>query len=97
MKRQTHNQTDSFLSGYFQAEYELEYDWTLFGRLEQTNNTSSSDYLELFPHAVTDRQMLGLRFDLARQQALSFEVSHTETPADGDFEQYLLQWSLVFP
>jgi len=97
MKRQAHNQTDSFLSGYFQAEYELKYDWTLFGRLEQTNNTSSSDYLELFPHAVTDRQMLGLRFDLARQQALSFEVSRAKTPADGDFEQYLLQWSLVFP
>jgi len=97
MIRRANNQTDSFLSGYFQAEYELRHDWTLFGRLEQTNNTSSSDYLELFPHSVTDRQMLGLRFDLARQHALSAEVSRAETPADGDFEQYLLQWSAVFP
>jgi hypothetical protein len=97
LKRQAHNQTDSFLSGYFQAEYELKHDWTLFGRLEQTSNTSSSDYLELFPHAVTDRQMLGLRFDLAMQHALSLEVSRAETPSDGDFEQFLLQWSAVFP
>ena len=97
MKRQARNQTDSFLSGYFQAEYELKHDWTVFGRLEQTNNTSSSDYLELFPHSVTDRQMLGLRYELARQHALSVEVSRAETPADGDFEQYLLQWSAVFP
>jgi len=97
MKRQAHNQTDSFLAGYFQAEYEFINQWTVFGRLEQTNNTSSSDYLELFPHAVTDRQMLGLRFDLARQHALSIEVSRAETPSDGDFEQYLLQWSAVFP
>jgi len=97
MKRQARNQTDSFLSGYFQAEYEFRHDWTVFGRLEQTSNTGSSDYLELFPHAVTDRQMLGLRFDLARQHALSFEVSRAETPADGDFEQYLLQWSAVIP
>jgi hypothetical protein len=97
MKRQAHNQTDSFLSGYFQAEYELKHAWTLFGRLEQTDNTSSSDYLELFPHAVTDRQMLGLRFDVASQQALSVEISRAETPSDDDFEQYLLQWSAVFP
>jgi len=97
MKRQAGNQTDSFLTGYFQAEYELKHDWTVFGRLEQTNNTSSSDYLDLFPHSVTDRQMLGLRFELAMQHALSFEVSRAETPADGDFEQYLLQWSTVFP
>ncbi|MEA2080090.1 MAG: hypothetical protein U9P00_09575 [Pseudomonadota bacterium] len=97
MKRQAHNQTDSFLSGYFQAEYELKHAWTLFGRLEQTNNTSSSDYLELFPHSVTDRQMLGLRFDVARQQALTLEISRAETPSDSDFEQYLLQWSAVIP
>ncbi|MGB5536216.1 MAG: hypothetical protein WBN08_09955 [Thiogranum sp.] len=97
MKRQGHNQTDSFLSGYFQTEYELKHDWTVFGRLEQTNNTNSSDYLELFPHSVTDRQMLGLRFDLASQHALSLEVSRAQTPSDGDFEQYLLQWSAVFP
>jgi hypothetical protein len=96
MKRQANNQTDSFVSGYFQGEYELRHDWTLFGRLEQTNNTSSSDYLELFPNSVTDRKMLGLRFDLARQHALSFELSDAETPSD-DFEQYLLQWSAVFP
>jgi len=97
MKRQADNQTDAFLSGYFQAEHELRHDWTVFGRLEQTNNTSSSDYLELFPHSVTDRQMLGLRFDLAMQHALSLEVSRAQTPSDGDFEQYLLQWSAVFP
>ena len=97
MKRRAQNQTDSFLSGYFQAEYELKHDWTVFGRLEQTNNTGSSDYIGLFPHTVTDRQMLGLRFDLAREHALSLEVSRAETPADGDFEQYLLQWSAVFP
>ena len=96
LKRRANNQTDTFFTGYFQAEYEIQHDWTIFGRLEQTNNTSSSDYLELFPNSLTDRRMLGLRFDLARKHALTFEVSDAETRAD-DFEQYLLQWSTVFP
>ena len=96
LKRRTNNQTDSFFTGYFQAEYEIQYDWTVFGRLEQTNNTSSSDYLELFPNSLTDRRMLGLRFDLAKRHALTLEVSDAETRSD-DFEQYIFQWSTVFP
>jgi len=96
MDRRARNQTDSFLSGYLQAEYTFAPDWTLFGRLEATSNANSSDYLALFPHVITDRQMLGLRFDFVASQALTVEISHAESASD-DFEQVLLQWSAVFP
>jgi len=96
MKRQDQDQTDSFFSGYVQPEYDFGRGWTLFGRLEATSNTNSSDYLELFPDSLTDRQMLGLRFDFYRNQAITIEISHGATIAD-DFGQALLQWSAVFP
>jgi hypothetical protein len=96
MRRRSSNQTDTFVSGYLQPEYTVQQDWTLFGRLEDTTNRTSSDYLELFPNSITRRQMLGLRFDFARRQALKLEVAHAETESD-DFDQVLLQWSAVLP
>lgn len=96
LKRETRNRTDRFLSAYLQTEYTFDVDWTLFGRLEETTDNNSSDYLELFPNSVSDRQLLGLRFDFDTNQALTFEASHAETQSD-DFEQVLLQWSAVFP
>jgi len=101
-KLQTQTLKDTFVSGYLQAEYNLHQDWILYGRLEETSNTDSSIYLKLFPNIIADRQVLGLRFDFARSQALTLEVSRViefigaETQKD-EFGQVLLQWSTVFP
>jgi hypothetical protein len=96
MIKQVDNQNDSFFMAYFQAEYELNPDWKIFGRVEDTAGVDNSEYFELFPNVVTERQMLGLRFDFYKNHALTVELSKVKTqPAD--FDQVWLQWSAVLP
>ena len=101
-KLQTEILKDTFASGYIQAEYNLHQDWILYGRLEETSNRESSVYLKLFPNIIADRQVLGLRFDFARRQALTLELLRTIEFAGDEiqtdkFGQVLLQWSTVLP
>jgi hypothetical protein len=96
MKQRSDSETDHFFAGYVQAEYELGTNWTLFGRLEGTTNVHSSSYLELFPHYITERQMLGSRYDFSTNHAITIEIAHAESLSD-DFGQVWLQWSAVFP
>ena len=96
MKQRSDSETDHFFAGYVQAEYELGMSWTLFGRLEGTTNAQSSSYLELFPHYITARQMLGSRYDFSGNHAITVEIAHAESLSD-DFGQVWLQWSAVFP
>lgn len=99
---QTQTLKDTFVSGYIQAEYDFHQDWTLYGRFEESSDTEDSVYLSLFPNIIADRQVLGLRFDFARSQALTLEVSRIIEFAGADtqkdsFGQALLQWSTVLP
>jgi hypothetical protein len=99
---QTQTLNDEFVSGYIQAEYDFHQNWILYGRLEESSGTEDSLYLTLFPNTIADRQVLGLRFDFARLQALTLEVSRTIEFAGADtqtdrFGQALLQWSTVLP
>ena len=96
MKKQVQDQTDTFTMAYFQAEYELDQEWKIFGRVEGTDGVDNSEYLELFPSAVIEREMLGLRLDFYRNNALTLELSNVELQAI-HFEQAWLQWSAVFP
>ena len=96
MNKQIQEQTDTFVAAYFQAEYEVNQDWKVFGRVEDTNGVDSSEYFELFPAAVIERQMLGLRFDFYKNQALTLELSNVKTQTE-DFNQAWLQWSAVLP
>ena len=96
MIKQVRDQTDTFIAAYFQAEYEVNHKWKVFGRVEDTHGAENSEYLELFPSAITERKMLGLRFDFYRKHALTLEVSNIETQSV-DLDQAWLQWSAVFP
>ena len=96
MIMQVQEQTDTFFAAYFQAEYELHQEWKIFGRVEDTYGADDSEYLKLFPNAIIERQMLGLRYDFYRNQALTIEVSNIGTQTI-DLEQAWLQWSAVFP
>ena len=96
MNRATASGTDSFVIGYIQAEYATSEKWTLFGRVEGTRDPESSSYIALFPNSITDRQMIGVRFDYARQNALTVETSSAETISE-EFNQVMFQWSTVFP
>lgn len=96
MIKQAQNNADTFFAAYLQAEYEFNQAWTFFGRIEDTTGADNSEYLALFPSAVTKREMLGLRFDFYINHALTLEVSNIETQMV-DFDQAWLQWSAVFP
>ena len=96
MSRTTLSDTDAFVIGYFQAEYAPSHRWTLFGRIEGTTDPKSSSYIALFPNSITDRQIIGIRYDYARHNALTVETSNAETISE-EFSQLMFQWSTVFP
>ena len=54
MNKQTENPTDTFVAAYFQAEYDLNQEWKVFGRIEDTADADNSEYLELFPYAALE-------------------------------------------
>jgi hypothetical protein len=96
MVKQVRKQTDTFSAAYLQAEYDINSEWKIFGRVEDTYGVENSEYLELFPSAILQRQMLGLRFDFYKNHALTIELSTIEIQSE-DFDQAWLQWSAVLP
>lgn len=54
-----------------------------------------SAYLRLFPMFVRQRDVIGLRWDFVRRQALTLQLSHTNT-LQGHFSDIRLQWSAAF-
>jgi len=96
MEKQSGIQSDAFSTIYFQSEYEVNQDWKIFGRLEDTSGVSNSEYLDLFPDAVIQREMIGLRFDIFKNHALTLEVSNLKTQSE-NLDQLWLQWSAVLP
>jgi len=89
------DQTDSFYAIYVQAEYAFDQRWTAYARAEEVTDTDSA-YLELFPEVVSNRQVLGLRWDLAAKHALTLEFTETDERS-ADFGEVRLQWSTVLP
>lgn len=96
MIKQDQDLTDTFFAAYLQAEYVFAQNWTVFGRVEDTPGADDSEYLELFPATIIERQMLGLRFDFYKNNALTLEVSNVGTQSI-DSDQVWFQWSAVLP
>ncbi len=93
---------ESFISGYLQAERQLPKNLTVFGRIEDSSRMQESSYVALFTDTDGDidvalrRQALGLRWDYAKRQALTVEVSHVVSLKQASNE-VRLQWSAVVP
>ena len=92
---------DEFISGYIQAEYKAAKDWTIFGRTENSFDEDRSEYLRILPAFISQRNMLGVRWDFASFQALTVELADTRAQGDGfthvNFGEVRIQWSAVFP
>jgi hypothetical protein len=101
LKYATQNVDDTYLLGYAQIEYETNDVVTVFGRVEGGADQDDSIYLGLLETFITERYMLGARWDVAQYHSLTFEIADTTYGAspDGsrDFNEYRLQWSAVFP
>jgi hypothetical protein len=95
------DQDDSYLLGYAQLEYEANSAITLFGRVEGGIDQDDSAYLQMFESVITERYMLGARWDVAEYHALTAEIADTTYGASvsgsRSFGEFRLQWSAVFP
>ncbi len=98
---QVQNVDESYLLGYAQLEYEANAAITIFGRVESGIDQDDSAYLELLESFITERYMLGARWDVAEYHSLTVEVADTTFGASAtgsrDFNEFRLQWSAVFP
>lgn len=88
--------TGRFANAYLQAEYQANPAWTAYGRLEDSRGDANDPYLALFPRFVARQTVAGMRWDFARHQALKFEYARPLL-AEGGFDQFAIQWSMVFP
>jgi hypothetical protein len=84
-----------FQVGYVEAERRLPHDLTAFLRWEGSADAGRSDYLKLFPMMVRQRDVGGLRWDFVERQALTVQLSDTNT-LNGHFKDIRLQWSAAF-
>jgi hypothetical protein len=88
---------EQFGAGYIQAEHQLPKSVTLFGRHENSFNAGDSRFVALQAQTfAVRRNALGVRWDFARQQALTLELARTTRLLD-KFSEYRLQWSAVVP
>ena len=90
------NTRDDFWAGYIQAEYVVGSHWTVYGRHENSSGEDDTEFLQLIPKFVSHRNLIGVRWDIFGNNALTLEIADTET-VTSDFGQYRLQWSAVFP
>ncbi len=86
----------SFTNAYLQIEQGWRPDWTVYARLEGTSGEALDPYLANFPAFVTERALVGLRYDFGRGQALKLELGDTHLQ-NQEYRQYVLQWSASFP
>jgi hypothetical protein len=100
LDRSAHNET--FMSGYVQAERQFPRQITAYARIEDSARMQDSRYVALFNDHSGDidvtlrRGTIGLRWDYARRQALSAEVSRVVS-IDQRVHELRLQWSAAIP
>lgn len=86
----------SFLYGYMQGEYRFAPRSTAFARMEETGGAHLDPWLAMLPDFAQDKRLIGLRYDVTRNQTLKIEASRVRR-LDTGFRQLQLQWSAVFP
>lgn len=86
----------AFRNGFIQLEQVLGINWTAYGRAEGTASGSGDAYLDLFDGFVRERQLVGLRYEVASNQAVKVEISKYSLPG-GKRDQLDIQWSAVYP
>jgi len=93
---------ESFISGYLQVERQLPKRFTIFGRLEDSARMRESRYVAFFDEHDGDveialrREALGLRWDYARRQALTVEISRIVS-LNQRANEVRAQWSAAIP
>lgn len=88
---------ESFSNAYVQAEWSATDRLTPYARIEDSHGVDAeAAFLGRFRGFVTERSLVGLRFELTPRQALTGELSHFRT-IGGRGDRLALQWSAYFP
>ena len=91
--------TDDYLLAYIQPEYSLNDDVIVFGRADIGDGEDESIFLRFLPAFTAHRNMVGLRWDFAQHQSLTFELADTsrlgENTRHVHFKEVRVQWSAV--
>lgn len=95
VKDQNVTQSSSFGGGYAQISYAINHHWTTYVRIEDIESVDHDAYLMLFPDFVIDRNLLGLRLNFRKNQAITFEVLDSDL-ISGDHFHTAVQWSAMF-
>jgi hypothetical protein len=91
------SRNETFGAGYLQVERSLPQRLTPFARLEDSAKAAQSSYVAIQAREFElRRQLLGLRWDFAHNQALTLEAAHATTLL-ARFNEVRLQWSGVIP
>ncbi len=89
--------SEHFGAGYLQVEHPLPAQLTPFARVEASADAGHSRYVAVQSREfAVRRQALGLRWDLAHNQALTLETARATTLLVS-FNEVRLQWSGVLP
>ena len=95
VKSSAAEQQSSFGGGYVQLSHQLDQHWTAYARVEDIASQNSDVYLSLFPDFIVDRNLVGLRLDFRKNQALTFEILDSNL-ISGDHFHTSVQWSAQF-
>jgi hypothetical protein len=95
-------QDENFTAGYAQVERQLPWRLSAFARLEASDGMRNARFVQSFDDHDGDvdvalrRDAFGLRWDFARRQALSLEISHVVS-LEQRSDDIRLQWSAAVP
>lgn len=88
----------TFYSGYFHLEYQLLPKWRPYIRYEGSIGTKNDPYINLFTTGLPNSKIVaGLRFDVTSHQGITFEAIRSEGEYTHHYNQFMLQWSAMFP
>lgn len=96
IKTTASNNRGSFTNEYLQIDHMFNETWTIFGRVEDSENVENDPYLSFFPNFVTSRALLGVRYDFLKRHAITFEFGEVGV-LDESYHHMTAQWSAVFP
>jgi hypothetical protein len=90
------NKNESFGYAYIEPEYTFNTIWTFYGRWEQSFGAQHDLYIQQIPAFITERTLVGARYQLIGSQALKLELSDLEQFSQR-FAAVELQWSAAMP
>ena len=87
-----------FYSGYFHLEYQFHQRWRPYVRFEGSIDAKDDPYINLFPEGLADWRVVGgLRFDVTSHQGITLEAIRSEGTTNNRYNQFMLQWSAIYP